>query len=610
MLAAAALAGGTPQTAPFTPLSSLSNAPAGEWVNSSVAPAVNTFYSKFIEVPPGLASMTVQIWDADMGDGGAGETTSGNDSGTGAGVTTTYTLLNPAGGTHATVTCTSGTCAARHNVWSLLSTVANPTAGHWEVRYRGIGTAGNHNSWGIRAHDGDPTVGGVELNVYADNHSNIGALHSRRTHVVHPYVTRGCLCNANDHDADSNDPTSNGNLLLSTRTAAASVAALGASMSANGAWNREVLAGFTTDLLAADYGTWTATWSISPIPTTNNVGFYFSDQFDPLPTYTAGVPAGATIPAQPTASGRGFRMYFPTDGGTRPPKPYVGQAVDVVENVTPNPLVVGTPTRVRISITVTNPTNRPIVFSTPSNVVRSRVPVPPGPHTLTYQGVDTMTLGSIVSDPGIGNNGADVIWNPGTLAANSTAQLCYLVDVTAGSSGARIVVTGTPGSVSSPGTTAQYLDETANATQARATYSFGQLCELAVTQNATPLFVDLISLEAVTANNGTAARVLWETGVEVDNAGFRVLRVEPTEVGTYAPGEAINQTLVASEAAEGYGASYSMDDPMPLGLAENRGYYLQDIDLNGNATLHGPIFLYDPAGNALRTGVAGWSLYQ
>ncbi len=65
------------------------------------------------------------------------------------------------------------------------------------------------------------------------------------------------------------------------------------------------------------------------------------------------------------------------------------------------------------------------------------------------------------------------------MLAGTTALFTYQVDVTPTSAGQRIPVTGTP---ASNGTRAQYVDETGNTTQARATYLFGPLCELAMTQ--------------------------------------------------------------------------------------------------------------------------------
>src|SRR5690606_16733878 len=83
----------------------------------------------------------------------------------------------------------------------------------------------------------------------------------------------------------------------------------------------------------------------------------------------------------------------------------------------------------------------------------------------------------------------DIEWNPGTVAGSSSATLRYLVDVFPLLAGSRIPVTG---SVSSNGTTAIFLDETGNTSQARATYTFGPLCELAITANSgATLFVDI-----------------------------------------------------------------------------------------------------------------------
>ena len=89
----------------------------------------------------------------------------------------------------------------------------------------------------------------------------------------------------------------------------------------------------------------------------------------------------------------------------------------------------------------------------------------------------------------VGGSG-NILWNPGTVAAGATATLSYEVDVTPASPGQRIPVTGAPLSI---GTAARYLDETGNAT-----YIFGPLCELAITEGV----ATAITLTAFSARSG------------------------------------------------------------------------------------------------------------
>ena len=75
----------------------------------------------------------------------------------------------------------------------------------------------------------------------------------------------------------------------------------------------------------------------------------------------------------------------------------------------------------------------------------------------------------------------------------------------------------------------------------------------------------------------------WETGTEVDNAGFNLYRATAPD-GPYTK---INAALIAAEGDPVAGASYSFLDK---GLAAGTYYYkLEDVDLNGVTTLHEPV---------------------
>ena len=95
---------------------------------------------------------------------------------------------------------------------------------------------------------------------------------------------------------------------------------------------------------------------------------------------------------------------------------------------------------------------------------------------------------------------------------------------------------------------------------------------------------DAIDLASFTAKSSISSVLLaWETGTEVDNVGFNLYRAD-TPDGPYTQ---INAALIAAEGDPVAGASYSFLDK---GLAAGTYYYqLEDIDLNGTATLHGPV---------------------
>ena len=94
--------------------------------------------------------------------------------------------------------------------------------------------------------------------------------------------------------------------------------------------------------------------------------------------------------------------------------------------------------------------------------------------------------------------------------------------------------------------------------------------------------IELISFEADAGWKSVALQ--WSTASEIDNAGFNIYRAE-TEDGEYVK---INKMLISAKGTPTQGASYRFVD---RGLKNKKTYYykLEDIDLSGNKTLHGPI---------------------
>ena len=96
-----------------------------------------------------------------------------------------------------------------------------------------------------------------------------------------------------------------------------------------------------------------------------------------------------------------------------------------------------------------------------------------------------------------------------------------------------------------------------------------------------PTAITLVSFTAE-ASLGSVT-LAWETGTEIDNAGFNLYRA--TAPG--GPYTKINDALIAATGDPVSGAGYSFLDK---GLAPGTYYYqLEDVDLNGVATLHGPV---------------------
>ncbi len=74
------------------------------------------------------------------------------------------------------------------------------------------------------------------------------------------------------------------------------------------------------------------------------------------------------------------------------------------------------------------------------------------------------------------------------------------------------------------------------------------------------------------------------TESEIDNAGFNIYRSE-TEDGEYIK---INDSLIPAQGSSTQGASYEFTD---TDVKNRKTYYykLEDIDLNGTSTMHGPV---------------------
>jgi hypothetical protein len=92
-----------------------------------------------------------------------------------------------------------------------------------------------------------------------------------------------------------------------------------------------------------------------------------------------------------------------------------------------------------------------------------------------------------------------------------------------------------------------------------------------------------IDLASFTAEAGAGSVTLaWETGTEIDNAGFNLYRAL-LEDGPYTQ---INGALIAAEGDAVSGGSYSFVDTSDYGTFY---YQLEDVDYYGTSTLHGPV---------------------
>jgi hypothetical protein len=97
-----------------------------------------------------------------------------------------------------------------------------------------------------------------------------------------------------------------------------------------------------------------------------------------------------------------------------------------------------------------------------------------------------------------------------------------------------------------------------------------------------PTFINLSSFAATSSEQKVILE--WTTESEIDNAGFNLHRSE-SENGHYIK---INTSIIPAQGSSTQGATYEFVD----NDVQNRKtcfYKLEDIDLNGNSTMHGPV---------------------
>ena len=106
-----------------------------------------------------------------------------------------------------------------------------------------------------------------------------------------------------------------------------------------------------------------------------------------------------------------------------------------------------------------------------------------------------------------------------------------------------------------------------------------------IASTTTTIAPTVISLAEFKATPGSGkVTLIWITASEIDTAGFNIYR-STEENGAY---EKINSALIKATGSAGAGAAYRFVDS----AVKNRKTYwykLEDIDLSGKATMHGPV---------------------
>lgn len=136
--------------------------------------------------------------------------------------------------------------------------------------------------------------------------------------------------------------------------------------------------------------------------------------------------------------------------------------------------------------------------------------------------------------------------------------------------------------------------------------SISGVAELSVWTLATekPMAVSLAAFSAVW--QGEAVLVTWETASELDNLGFNLYR-GPAPQG---PWTQLNTTLIpAQNPGAVFGGAYEwLDTDVPSGSAVY--YRLEDVDVHGVSTFHGPIGPAEIDPSVVRLLAFGAGTYQ
>jgi len=106
-----------------------------------------------------------------------------------------------------------------------------------------------------------------------------------------------------------------------------------------------------------------------------------------------------------------------------------------------------------------------------------------------------------------------------------------------------------------------------------------------------------IALESFTATaTDKSVNLAWQTGSEVDNAGFNLYRAS-SAAGPYTQ---INKSLIAADGDPVSGAAYSFTDAPGNGTFF---YKLEDVDIHDVSTLHDPVTAHiGPEGSSSGNG--------
>ena len=307
-------------------------------------------------------------------------------------------------------------------------------------------------------------------------------------------------------------------------------------------------AGWTCGTKPAVGGTGTITCTATGTLALNSTG-----TFTLVLQVNSGTPSGTNITETATATATNIVPNLTTNTASATVVVANANSADmaIVKTATPNPVTEGTPLTYSLVVTNNGPASATNVTVTDTL-----------PSTVTYL-QSTTTLGSC------SEAGGTVTCLLATMANAGTATITILT------------IPGQPGVISNTATVAADQTDSNSANNSS-------------TQNTTvvaPTRVTLRSLSAqyATDKNG-ANRVLltWRTGGESHNLGFNVYReLNGNRVRMNSSIVAGSALMMSGALAHHAAKSYAWIDPAsPVAGAT---YWLEDIDVNGTHTMHGPV---------------------
>ena len=171
----------------------------------------------------------------------------------------------------------------------------------------------------------------------------------------------------------------------------------------------------------------------------------------------------------------------------------------------------------------------------------------------------------------------------GTLNADVTFHYNDPADIAGNENNYQIVAVESGNATRFPSDATHIVDTSAN------TFTFvglEQFSDWTVAEPAAPTAVKLSSFTAK-QNNGDVM-LQWQSGYEARNLGYMIYREQDGKRVAITPSLVAGSALVAERQTRlGAGLNYTWYDHIPAGA--NATYWLEDVDLNGTRTLHGPI---------------------